>query len=414
MIQAQAKLLIIGSVWPEPNSSAAGIRMLQLIEVFSAHHYQITFASATADSEFAVNLADYGVEKVNIKLNHHSFDDFISELNPTIVLFDRFITEEQYGWRVSENCPHALKVLDTEDLHCLRAARHKAWKLNQTFNIRFLLKEDIAKREIASVLRCDLSLMISTFEMEVLSTVFNTDSSLLLYLPFMLNGISNAETQHLPSFEERTNFISIGNFLHEPNWQSVLNLKNHIWPLIRKALPKAELHVYGAYPSAKVLQLNNPKDGFLIKGRAVDVASVMQTAKVCLAPLLFGAGLKGKLIDAMQNGAPNITTAIGAEGMHQNLAWSGIIAEGAESFANAAVSLYNEKQTWLNAQKNGFEIINQVYPKVKYANLLMNTINQLLKNLELHRQQNFYGAMLQHHTLASTKYLAKWIQEKNK
>ena len=414
MMQAQAKLLIIGSVWPEPNSSAAGSRMLQLIEVFSKHHYQITFASATADSDFAVNLAAYGVKKVNIKLNHHSFDDFISELNPTLVLFDRFMTEEQYGWRVSENCPDALKVLDTEDLHCLRAARQKAWKLKQIFNIKDLLKEDVAKREIASVLRCDLSLMISTFEMEVLSTVFNVDSSLLLYLPFMLNGVSDAEIQRLPSFEERTNFISIGNFLHEPNWQSVLNLKNNIWPLIRKALPKTELHVYGAYPSAKVLQLNNPKDGFLIKGRAVDVASVMQTAKICLAPLLFGAGLKGKLIDAMQNGTPNITTAVGAEAMHQNLAWSGIIAEDPEDFAKAAVSLYKEKRTWLLAQKNGFEIINQVYPKTKYADLLMATINHLLKNLELHRQQNFYGAMLQHHTLASTRYLAKWIEEKNK
>lgn len=414
MMQAQAKLLIIGSVWPEPNSSAAGSRMLQLIEVFSKHHYQITFASATADSDFAVNLAAYGVKKVNIKLNHHSFDDFISELNPTIVLFDRFMTEEQYGWRVSENCPDALKVLDTEDLHCLRATRQKAWKLKQIFNIKDLLKEDVAKREIASVLRCDLSLMISTFEMEVLSTVFNINSSLLLYLPFMLNGVSDAEIQRLPSFEERTNFISIGNFLHEPNWQSVLNLKNNIWPLIRKALPKTELHVYGAYPSAKVLQLNNPKDGFLIKGRAVDVASVMQTAKICLAPLLFGAGLKGKLIDAMQNGTPNITTAVGAEAMHQNLVWGGIIAEDPEDFAKAAVSLYKEKRTWLLAQKNGFEIINQVYPKTKYADLLMDTINHLLKNLELHRQQNFYGAMLQHHTLASTRYLAKWIEEKNK
>lgn len=413
-MQAQAKLLIIGSVWPEPNSSAAGSRMLQLIEIFSEHNYQITFASATADSDFAVNLADYGVNKVNIKLNHHSFDDFISELNPTIVLFDRFMTEEQYGWRVSENCPDALKVLDTEDLHCLRAARQKAWKLNQTFNIKDLLKENVAKREISSILRCDLSLMISTFEMEILSTIFKIEPSLLLYLPFMLNRISVKETQNLPAFEERTNFISIGNFLHEPNWQSVLHLKNNIWPLIKKALPYAVLHVYGAYPSAKAIQLNHPKSGFLIKGRAENVATVMQASKICLAPLLFGAGLKGKLIDAMQNGTPNITTAIGAEAMHGNLAWSGVITENPEDFANAAVQLYTDKQLWLNTQQNGFEIINGVYPKAKYANLLMDTIDHLLKNLELHRQQNFYGAMLQHHTLASTRYLAKWIEAKNK
>lgn len=410
----EAKLLIIGSVWPEPNSSAAGSRMMQLIEVFTKNNYRITFASATADSDFAVNFTDYGIEKVTIKLNHHSFDEFIGELKPAIVLFDRFMTEEQYGWRVSEVCPQALKILDTEDLHCLRAARQNAWKAHSNFQTKDLLQEDVAKREIASILRCDLSLIISTFEMELLTSVFKIDNSLLLYLPFMLNQINKEETQSLPSFEERAHFISIGNFLHEPNWQSVLHLKNNIWPLIKKQLPKAEIHVYGAYPSAKVLQLNNTKDGFLIKGRAENVSSVMQKAKVCLAPLLFGAGLKGKLIDAMQNGTPNVTTKIGAEAMSKNLAWSGIIADEAQTFADAAVRLYQNQKTWVTAQNNGFKIINEVYPKKLYANLLTQKLNDLLSSITKHRRNNFLGAMLQHHALNSTKYLSKWIAEKNK
>jgi glycosyltransferase involved in cell wall biosynthesis len=274
--------------------------------------------------------------------------------------------------------------------------------------------EEVAKREMASILRCDLSLIISTFEMELLTSIFKVDGSLLLYLPFMLNGISEETIKKLPKFEQREHFISIGNFLHEPNWQSVLHLKNNIWPIIRKQLPNVELHIYGAYPSAKVLQLNNVKDGFLIKGRTENVAKVMQKAKLCLAPLLFGAGLKGKLIDAMQNGTPNITTAIGAEGMHQNLAWSGIITNEPEQFANAAVQLYQQQQEWNITQLNGFKIINQVYPKAFYANLFLETINDMLSNLGNHRKKNFYGAMLQHHTLNSTKYMAKWIEEKNK
>lgn len=408
------KLLIIGSVWPEPNSSAAGSRMMQLIEVFATNNYQITFASATADSDFAINLADYGIDKVAIKLNHHSFDDFIKNLNPTVVLFDRFMTEEQYGWRVNEACPRALKILDTEDLHCLRTARQKAWKEKRVYQTEDLLNEEVAKREIASVLRCDLSLIISTFEMELLTAVFKIDNSLLLYLPFMLKEISVAEIQTLPDYAKREHFISIGNFLHEPNWQSVLHLKNNIWPLIKKQLPKAEVHIYGAYPSQKVLQLNNKKDAFLIKGRAENVSSVMQKARVCLAPLLFGAGLKGKLIDAMQNGTPNVTTAIGAEAMHQNLDWSGIIADEPEDFAKAAVQLYEDKEAWLNAQENGFKIINEVYPKGYYANLFTQKVNSLLADIDNHRKNNFYGAMLQRHTLNSTKYMAKWIEAKNK
>lgn len=407
-------VLIIGSVWPEPNSSAAGSRMMQLINVFIKEGYAITFASAAADSAFSVDLAASSVDKVTIKLNHTSFDDFIENLAPQIVLFDRFMTEEQYGWRVSEYCPDALKVLDTEDLHCLRTARQKAWKQKRSFSITDLLTEEVAKREIASILRCDLSLIISTYEMELLQNIFKVDRSLLLYLPFMLEPITAEEIKTLPSFDKREHFITIGNFLHEPNWQSVLHLKNVIWPIIKKQLPQAEVHIYGAYPSAKVQQLHQPKEGFLIKGRAENVNSIMQNAKICLAPLLFGAGLKGKLIDAMQCGTPNVTTAIGAEGMHQDLTWSGIVADDTVDFANASVQLYQNQEQWLQAQENGFFILNQLYQKEFYHRILTESIHQLLANLKAHRQQNFLGAMLQHHSLTSSKYLAKWIEEKNK
>ena len=110
-------------------------------------------------------------------------------------------------------------------------------------------------------------------------------SDLLHYLPFMLQVISSETINEVPKFKERQHFISIGNFLHEPNYNSVLYLKETIWPLIQQQLPKVELHVYGAYASQKVNQLHNKKEGFLIKGFAVDVNQVMQNAKVCLAPL---------------------------------------------------------------------------------------------------------------------------------
>ena len=91
----------------------------------------------------------------------------VKELNPEIVLFDRFMVEEQFGWRVTECCPDALKILDTEDLHCLRQARQVAVKENREFTLNDLYS-DVAKREIASILRCDLTLMVSEFEINLL------------------------------------------------------------------------------------------------------------------------------------------------------------------------------------------------------------------------------------------------------
>lgn len=406
-------ILILGTVFPEPNSSAAGTRMLQLIELFQQQNWEVTFASAAAESEFAIDLSEIDVNQVSVKLNDSSFNDFVKELNPQIVLFDRFMTEEQFGWRMAENCPNALRILDTEDLHCLRHARHQALKENREFSSADLLNEH-AKREIASIYRSDLSLIISKYEMEMLRTVFKIDEALLHYLPFMLNLISEEEQKAWLSFEERQHFVTIGNFLHPPNWDAVQYLKSTIWPLIRKQLPEAEMHVYGAYTQEKHRQLHSEKDGFLILGRAEDAMEVIGKAKVVLAPLRFGAGLKGKLIEAMQCGTPSVTTSTGAEAMHGNLPWSGTIADSPEEFAQAAVQLYTDRTAWNIAQQNGVDIINQVYPKDKLGKAFIERLETLQSNLKSHRQQNFIGSILQHHTMRSTEFMSRWIEAKNK
>lgn len=407
-------LLIIGFVWPEPNSSAAGSRMMQLISLFQEQGYKVTFASPAQDSEYMIDFNNFGIEKVAIALNNSSFDDFIKKINPSVVLFDRFMMEEQFGWRVAENCPDALRILDTEDLHCLRLARQKAFKEKRRFQTQDLLVEEVAKREIASILRCDLSLIISEYEMELLATVFKIDNSLLYYLPLLLNSYEMPNLSELASFEERKDFVFIGNFYHEPNWNAVQYLKEAIWPLIIKQLPGAVLNIYGAYPSQKVLQLNNVKEGFLIQGRADDANTVVSKSRVVLAPLRFGAGIKGKLLEAMQCGTPSVTTSIGAESMQGNLPWNGFVEDIPEVFANKAVELYHNKEIWLKAQKNGIAIIEQRYLRASFTDDLKVQIKSLQDNLSHHRLINFMGELLQHHTLKSTKYMSKWIEEKNK
>ncbi|MBQ4820492.1 glycosyltransferase [Aquimarina sp. MMG016] len=408
-------ILIIGSVWPEPNSSAAGIRMLQLIELFKSQYWKITFASPAADSDHMIDLEKIGITKITIELNNSSFDDFIKDLQPNIVIFDRFMTEEQFGWRVTQHYPNALKILNTEDLHCLRKTRQECFKQEEEFNLNYLLNNDITKREIASIYRCDLSLIISDFEINLLKETFKINESLLLYLPFLLNPITFETKNSWPEFEKRNHFITIGNFRHEPNWNSTLYLKEIIWPLIKEDLPDAELHIYGAYPPPKATQLNSPKDGFLIKGWTDNARSVMQNARVCLAPLRFGAGIKGKLAEAMLCGTPSVTTSIGTEGMLSDESdWNGFTTDNPSSFAKAAVKLYADKNIWSQSQQNGIEIINTRFQKAKFEPILIHTIQQLRSNLKEHRTNNFIGNMLHYHTMRSTEFMSRWIEEKNK
>lgn len=403
------KLLIIGFVWPEPKSSAAGRRMLQLILFFQKQDYKITFSCAANKTDKSFDLEQMGVCTDSILLNDASFDDFLKKLNPDIVLFDRFMTEEQFGWRVSEQSPNALKILDTEDLHGLRKGREIALKAEEEFSTQHLYN-DVTKREIASIYRCDLTLIISKFEMDILVNDFKIPQELLQYLPFLIED-ANKVRDDLPNFDSRKNFIIIGNFLHVPNYDSIIYLKNSIWPLIRKELPNAQLHVYGAYESQKVSQLSNSKEGFIIKGFADDVNVVMQNSRVCLAPLRFGAGLKGKVIDAFINGTPCVLSYIASEGIIEN---SYLIQDDPELFAKKAIELYKDSNAWNEAKDTGFEILNKNFSKPVFEEKFSAKLSVLCDSLYNHREHNFIGQMLMHQTMQSTKYMSKWIEEKNR
>jgi len=404
------KLLIIGFVWPEPTSSAAGTRIIQLVDLFLAKGYQITFASAASKSDFSYDFSGIDVVEQEIKLNDESFNTFIKKLNPDMVLFDRFMVEEQYAWRVQQECPYALRLLDTEDLHCLRSARQQSDKKKQALD----LFSDTAKREIASILRCDLSLIVSEAEMDILKTQFKIDPSLIYYLPFLEEEVDSDAIENWIPFEDRKDFIFIGNFLHEPNWNTVQVLKTKVWPTLRKKLPEARLNIYGAYPSQKVLQLDNKGEKFLIKGRASDARETIAKHRILLAPIQFGAGVKGKFIDAMQVGTPSVTTSIGAEAMKGNLNWNGSIEDDLDLFIEAAAKLYQDKNAWQIAQQSGIQIINQRYSAKYFAEPFIKEIERLASDLTAHRQKNFFGQILNHHTAQSTKYMSLWIEEKNR
>ncbi|WP_240695129.1 glycosyltransferase [Corallincola luteus] len=408
---ATTQVLIIGYVWPEPNSSAAGSHMISFIKLFLAQGWQVCFASPAQLTEHMVDLQTMGVKVQAIPLNDSAFDSFAAELNPDIVLFDRFMMEEQFGWRISQHCPNAIKLLDTEDLHSLRHARHIAHKAERSMTNEDLAS-DYALREVASIYRCDLSFIISDFELALLQQHFNVPAQQLCYCPFMLD-LANLDNQ-VPSFDQRTDFISIGNFRHAPNWDAVLWLRETIWPLIRKQLPQAQLHIYGAYPPPKATALHNPKLGFLVRGWAPSAEQAVKQSRILLAPLRFGAGIKGKLTDAMLWGTPSVTTEIGAEGMAEADQWPGVVAHSAEAFADAAVALYNDQQRWQQCQQQAVSVLKQRFDGEQIGQRVIAAVTELQANLSQHRLRNFTGAMLQHHHHKSTQYMAQWIEAKNK
>lgn len=429
MTQSPAtKVLVIGYVWPEPRSSAASGHVMQILDAFLTQGWDITFSSPASPGEHMADLSALGIRQVPIELNNSSFDTFIRALAPDIVLFDQFMMEEQFGWRVEKHCPNALRMLETSDLQSLRHARHQRLKdrlkVNEDQNdfsdllttsalrgeFERMADTDLAKREIAALYRCDLNLIISDEEIDLLVKQFGLPDALLHWCPLMVDQPTAAP----PGYAERAHFLSIGNFRHAPNWDAVLWLKTTIWPLIRAQLPTAQLHLYGAYTPPKATALHNAAQGFHIMNRAEDALQVMSAARVCLAPLRFGAGIKGKLVDAMLSGTPSVTTPVGAEGMQGDHPWPGAVVNTAHDFASHAVDLYNDQARWQQAQYLGCELLGQRYKRADHAAALIERINACRQQLPQLRRNNFTGSMLRHHTLKSTQYMAQWIEEKNR
>ena len=140
-------------------------------------------------------------------------------------------------------------------------------------------------------------------------------SHILHHCPFLVPPITSKIQSRWLDYEARRDFVFIGNYRHAPNWDAVQVLAKTIWPQIRSQIPDAKCYIYGAYTPAKAQQFHQPKKGFYIAGWAQDAQDVLAKARVNLAPLRFGAGLKGKIFDAMQVGTPTVMTDIAAEGI---------------------------------------------------------------------------------------------------
>lgn len=141
---------------------------------------------------------------------------------------------------------------------------------------------------------------------------------------------------------------------------------------------------------------------------------VIAKARVLLAPIPFGAGIKGKFIDAMRVGTPNVTTRVGIEAMATPEEWSGCCADEVEEFVSKAVELYQDEALWKVKQQKGVDIIQKYYSKTHFTAACKAKIIDMDTTLEQYRKTNFLKEVFKHHSAQSTKYMALWIEEKNK
>jgi len=407
-------LLVIGHLWPQPNVSAAGSRLLQLLNSFKKAGYTLYFGSDAEPNPHSEDLTALEIQCVSMPLNRQEASIVIRELQPDVVLFDRFMTEEQFAWRVQDEAPNALRILNTEDLHSLRKARRLAFEEGVECDLAFWLQQEITLRELASILRSDLSLIISETECDWLADTGIVSQEIYFYLPFMLNKLKSIKSSSYNDFYERLDFCFTGYGRHAPNADAVRFLIRSIWPLIRMEIPEAKLHVFGKEYPTDILSFNNPEQGIFIKGWVEDLGTALANTRVNLAPLRFGAGLKGKIVHAFQWGTPAITTTVGAEGLFTSEEFDTLIADDPKEIARKAVQLYQNESLWQKSVEIGRAHLEKEMDQKLHHDRLHKKIEAMLQGLEAHRSRHVLGRILRHQSHQSTYYMAKWIEEKNR
>ena len=473
-------VLFVSFLWPEASSSAAGVRTRSLLEAFQAWGWQVHYLACARANEHTESLERSGVTAHRVSPNRGAdFEDALDRASPDAVVFDRFTAEEAFSFRVRAARPTAARILDMQDLHALRRARHDAVKKalslatlpgadadpGRLSESESVLRASLAAvpaagdpsvaRELAAVHRCDLALVCSPVETRLMRDRFGVPASKLVPASFFCDESSSAakktgETGRGGSrpFASREGFTTIGTFYHPPNVDAVRWLAAEVWPKIRESLPDATMRVYGAYPTEAVKQLHKPKEGFLVLGFAESVAAAMDESRVLLAPLRFGAGIKGKIVDAWMHGLPVVTTPIGAEGMRpgEDALWSDCSARrvkdeeedwggrwrslDAASFARDAVALHEDAGAWERARARGSGLIAELFAGEKNLAAVRDATEALFveaeaefenvrgetesfsTTLEARRARDYVGGALWHHTLRSTEYFSRWIEMK--
>ncbi len=392
-------------VWPEPQSSAAGVRTRELMKALQSANWRVAVISPSGESRFRSELNALGMATYTCDPNHSlPTEGVMAALDPALVVYDRFVMEEQFGWRARQLWPSAFHLVDTQDLHSVRRARERLAHAGASWeeilcpgNIH--LGDDLL-RELSSLCRADGALVVSTWERDFLSTKLGF--SRLLCLPFPTNTDSAP-----PGFSERNGFCFLGNFRHPPNLDSVRWLLDH-WPAIRSKLPMAELHLYGAYPPAEISR-HKGAQGIFAHGPVADHRSALRKHKVLLSPLRFGAGIKGKVLEAWGTGTPVIGSPLTFEGMGE----IGLVARAEDDFTSACFQLHTEEPLWRKWSQKGQEHARRHFDREALARNFLTFVQAGRNGLEKTREENLLGRMLCHQQNNSTKYFSRWIEAKN-
>ena len=351
--RARKRVLVLEHCTPTPDQDAGSVTVFNLLLLLREMDFQVTFIpedNFLYMPEYTTALQRNGVEVL--------YAPYVSSVEKHVKEFgDRYdlaflfrpLVVERNLTTIRAYCPRAKVLYYTHDLHFLRMAR-EAVLLGDAAKQK--AADEMKQREFDVIRMSDASIAVTENEAELLRPTF--PQNIIHVLPLIL-GIPGTEI----GFAERRDIVFIGGYQHAPNVDAVQYFVAEIMPLLRSRLPGVRFHAVGSKAPAEIQALAS--NDVIIEGFVEDLTTFLNKMRVSVAPLRYGAGIKGKIGTAMAVGLPVVASSLAAEGMSLTDGENILVADGAESIAVAIARLYQDESLWNKLSKVGVQFADAAW-----------------------------------------------------
>jgi GT2 family glycosyltransferase/glycosyltransferase involved in cell wall biosynthesis len=350
--RATRRVLIVDATTPTPDQDSGSLRMVNLMRVLADLGCQVTFLPENRlfVERYTPALQALGVEALYapyaqdpVRLLRERGREF------DLVLLSRHYVAASFLGLVRLYAPRARLAFDTVDLHYLREQRAAELSGDAA-----LARHAAATRaqELKLIREADVTLVVSPVEQELLSK--DAPGARV----DVLSNVHEVFGRGKP-YAERNDLVFVGGFQHPPNTDAVGWFVADVFPRIRAELPDVRFHVIGSKVPDAIRALAS--EHVLVHGFVEDIAPYMEGCRISVAPLRYGAGVKGKVNMAMSHGLPVVATPIAVEGMHVSVGGDVLVAEEAEAFAREVVRLYRDESLWNTLAQNGLANVERYF-----------------------------------------------------
>jgi glycosyltransferase involved in cell wall biosynthesis len=363
------KLLIINYVFPEPDKNAGAHRLVEIVKLLLAHGHEITFLAQLdldGDPKYPARLEELGVKCI---CDTHAFcrcpeklGEFLQQEDFDVAIVAHYDTYNDYASVLRENLPGCRLIFDTVDLHFVRLQR-EADLLSDPDKARAALK--VRNDEIKAICHADSVWVVTEAECQFLVAEGLAKRNAVHVIPTI-----HTSADRVRDFLEREGIVFLGGYGHPPNVDAVKHFMAEILPRVRKLLPEARITIAGSDPPEEFKRYEDLDSRVFVAGFVEDHRSLLEAHRIGIAPLRFGAGMKGKIGEYLACGLPCVTTTIGAEGMNLTDGVNVVVANRADVFALAIVQIYTDPARWRSLSQSGLAYINQRVSPLAVARLV--------------------------------------------